>query len=180
MPEEFGNPWMTNLVQPSAPEAVAWWPPAPGWYVLVALIIVGLLWMGWRVLRRWRANAYRREAGRLIDRIADRGTLNELPEILKRTALSAYPRGEVASLSGDQWLVFLDGTLGSTGFTIGSGRLFADLAFTVDGGSGLTEDETQELLGLARRWVKGHTREKTPKIRLSTLPSSARGGVLSC
>lgn len=177
MPEEFGNPWMTNLVQPLPPEAVPWWPPAPGWYVLMVLIIVGLLWMGWRVVRRWRANAYRREAARLVDCVADRGTLDELPEIVKRAALLAFPRSEVASLSGDEWLGFLDGTLGSTGFTTGSGRLFADLAFSRDGGSGLTQEESQTLINLAKRWVNGHRREKVSVDRPSTLHSSARGGV---
>ncbi len=160
MPEEFGNPWMTNLVQVSAPEAVPWWPPAPGWFVLAGLVVAGLMWLGWRMLRRWRANAYRRQAVRLIDQIADRGALDELPEILKRTALSAYPRADVASLSGDVWLGFLDGTLGATDFTSGPGRPLADRAFAVDGISSLSEGDRRELLDLARRWIKGHRKER--------------------
>lgn len=156
MPEEFGNPWMTNLLQPSAPDVVPWWPPAPGWYVVSALIIVGLLWFGWRMFQRWLANAYRREALRLVGTIAETGAAAELPEILKRTVLSAFPRADVASLSGDAWLEFLDVTLGTTEFTSGPGRPLADLGFGPDGLSSLPEGEKQELLDLARRWIKGH------------------------
>jgi len=160
VPEEFGNPWMTNLVQPAAPEAVPWWPPAPGWYVLGAVILVGLAWLGWAVFRRWRANAYRREALQLVGTIVETGAAAELPEVLKRTALSAYPRADVASLSGDAWLGVLDGTLGTTDFTRGGGRPLADLGFWPDGLSSLSEGEKQELLGLARRWIKGHRMER--------------------
>jgi len=160
LPEDFGNPWMTNLVQPSAPDAVGLCPPAPGWYVVAVLVVIGLARIGWKGIRRWRANAYRREALRLIDRIGNNESLAELPEIMKRAALSAFPRSEVASLSGEAWLAFLDGTLPTTEFSDGPGRTLADLAFSVDGGEGLSEDERRELVGLAGRWVKKHKGER--------------------
>ncbi len=169
MPEEFGNPWMTNLVQPAAPEAVPWWPPAPGWYVLAALVFVGFVWLGWRAICRWQENAYRRVAERLIDQIADCGALDELPEVLKRTALSAYPRADVASLSGDSWLAFLDGTLGTTDFIRGAGRPLADLGFLHHGLSSLPEGEKRELLDLAMRWVKGHKINRMPNFEGGTV-----------
>jgi len=156
VPENFGNPWMTNLVQPSAPEAVGLWPPAPGWYAVAVLVVIALAWIGWKGIQRWRANAYRREALRLINRIGTKGSLVELPEIMKRTALSAFPRSEVASLSGEAWLAFLDDTLRTTEFSDGPGRRLADLAFSIDGGESLSEEERRELLGLARRWLAGH------------------------
>ncbi|MEN8165633.1 MAG: DUF4381 domain-containing protein [Acidobacteriota bacterium] len=158
MPEEFGNPWMTNLVQPSAPEAVPWWPPAPGWYVLAGLVLIALGWLVLKVFRRWRADAYRRAALRLVRVVEQSGSTAELPALLKRTALSTYPRSDVASLSGEAWLAFLDGTLGTTDFSSGPGRPLVDLAFAAGGGSSLSEGERKELVALAKRWIKGHRR----------------------
>ena len=90
-----------------------------GWCVLVLL----LLWLGWRFWKRWQANAYRREALRELGEIET--APERLPELLKRVALVAYPRAEVAELSGDAWLGFLDGTLGSTDFTSGCREVVA-------------------------------------------------------
>ena len=44
------------------PLPVGWWPPAPGWWLLAALVLVALLALAWFALRRYRANAYRRQA----------------------------------------------------------------------------------------------------------------------
>ncbi|MGJ4731239.1 DUF4381 family protein, partial [Luteimonas sp. SDU101] len=38
------------------PVAPAWWPPAPGWWIVfgvVLLVALALAWLRWR--RRWRA-----------------------------------------------------------------------------------------------------------------------------
>ena len=44
------------------PELVSWWPPAPGWWVLGALLLLGLAILTWFALRRYQRNAYRRQA----------------------------------------------------------------------------------------------------------------------
>lgn len=93
-----------NLRDIVTPEPVSWWPLAPGWWVV---ILVGCLlaaiaaWRGWR---RWRANAYRREALSKLERAE---SIAAVANLLKRTALGAYPRSSVASLSGDAWCRFL-------------------------------------------------------------------------
>lgn len=84
---------------------VPWWPPAPAWYVVLMLLLATLLGVLFYVWRRWKANAYRREALVLCQKIMDEAQPNQrsaqLAEILKRTALTTYPRAEVASLTGD-------------------------------------------------------------------------------
>jgi hypothetical protein len=95
-------------LSPAVPPPVSWWPPAPGWYVVGALAVALAVWSAWRGWERWRAAVYRRaalaELRRLERRAADgsqhAAALREVPALVKRTALAAYPLGTVASLSG--------------------------------------------------------------------------------
>ncbi|HEX4987063.1 MAG TPA: DUF4381 domain-containing protein, partial [Burkholderiales bacterium] len=61
-------------------------------------------WALWRWHRRREANRYRREALAELARLED---VAGIPPLLKRTALAAWPRKEVAALSGAQWVAFL-------------------------------------------------------------------------
>ena len=80
---------------------------------------------------RYRRNAYRREALRQLDAVDPGG----ISTVLKRTALAAWPREQVAALTGAAWLAFLDRTGRTTAFTDGAGRHIETLAFggAIDG-----------------------------------------------
>lgn len=170
LPEEFGNPWMSNLEEIELPERVPFTPEAIGWYLLAGLLVLLLLWVGWRFWKRWRANAYRREA--LTELRGIEPTPERLPELLKRVALVAYPRARVAELSGDAWLVFLDGTLGTTAFTSGIGRWLPELAYGPGAASRMGQKEKKDLLVLARRWIQKHH----PAERLAQRPVTPGAG----
>ncbi|ADJ27812.1 DUF4381 domain-containing protein [Nitrosococcus watsonii] len=86
------------------PPQVAWWPPAPGWYgvlAIVAGVVIALLIWQWL---RWRANAYRRTALRELDSAQ---TVAAISEILRRTALVIAPRSTLAPLTGSDWPTWL-------------------------------------------------------------------------
>ena len=155
LPEDFGNPWMSNLEEIELPESVPFTPETIGWYLLAGLLVVALLWLALRFWKRWRADAYRREALRELDEI-ETSAPERLPELLKRVALAAYPRTQVAELSGDAWLGFLDGTLGTTEFTLGAGSRLPDLAYDPGAASAMSTEETKSLFALARRWIQKH------------------------
>jgi hypothetical protein len=72
--------------------------------VLLVMIVVFIAAVGWRVYRAWKRNAYRR-AG--VDLLRDAGTAYDVSVILKRVALAAFPREDVAALWGDEWYAFL-------------------------------------------------------------------------
>ena len=66
-------------------------------------------------ISKWRWNAARRLRLRELGRIrreyedgADAQTGSELSELLRRTMLAYAPRGEVAGLTGESWLAWLD------------------------------------------------------------------------
>jgi len=147
--EDAGD--LSRLADIVVPPPVPWWPPAPGWWLLLAALIAGLLILLLAAIRHWRRNAYRRAALDEIDALppADAANVTALATILKRTALAAYPRAEVASLTGRAWLAFLDRTSGSEEFTR-NGDSLAQAAYGRPAG-----DDTP-LLAAARRWVKHH------------------------
>lgn len=97
------------------PEPVSWLPQTWGWVLVAAVIMGGAIIATLRWVRRYRADAYRREALAMLDPIrelleqpaARSEGVRQLGELLKRTALAAWPRGEVASLSNEDWVRFL-------------------------------------------------------------------------
>lgn len=101
------------------PPPISWWPPAPGWWLLAALLLVALATLAWYLLRRYRANAYRRQALAQLAQLEAqyRQRQDELQflaatnALLKSVALVAYPRREVAASSGADWLAFLNSEL---------------------------------------------------------------------
>ena len=100
---------LDNLRDIAQPEAVSMWPSAPGWWVVLACVTVMVAVVVYRQTKLWLVNRYRRDALRELQTAdGDRA----IAEILKRTALAAFPRSDVASLSGEAWCRWLSDTSG--------------------------------------------------------------------
>jgi hypothetical protein len=138
-------------------EAIGWWPPAPGWYVLFALVLILLCYRTVQSVVRFRGNAYRREAKTQLDVliVETRGVAlcSGLSELLKRTALSNYPRASVASLTGEEWLAFLDRTGGTTEFSRGAGRAVGGSQYA---GIALRNEDVDTVVQVVRAWIDRH------------------------
>lgn len=99
---------MDQLILPPDPAPIPLTPETAGWYVLGALLLCGLGWLLRRVVLRRRANAYRRAALAELARAGEDAAA--IATVLRRTALAAYPRGQVAGLTGADWVAFLTRT----------------------------------------------------------------------
>ncbi len=115
------------------PEPVSWWPPAPGWWLLLAAGIAALLF----ALHRHRRERGRRAALAAIDRIVadlEAGadaveSLRRMSTVLRRFAMSAADESDarvVSGLVGRGWLEYLDERGGGNAFREGPGRLLVD------------------------------------------------------
>lgn len=119
------------------PDAVDWWPPAPGWWLLFALALAGLAYLAYRQWLQWRRNAARRIALAELARLrrdyeqgADTLVLaKSLSELLRRGMLAYAERGEIAGLTGDRWLEWLDRGLDDKPFTEGAGKVLESLPY---------------------------------------------------
>jgi hypothetical protein len=139
------------------PAAIGWWPPAPGWWLLLALVaLLGLLAL-WLSLKRYRANAYRRQALSQLQRLyeayregADKSVfLAQTNALLKAVALQAYPRRAVAASSGEAWFRFLNSQLADTDQFPPE---FMLAAYRKD----CPEIDAERLNHVARCWIKCH------------------------
>ena len=83
-----------------APESIPWWPPAPGWFVVFAVLLCAAAFVTYRVWKRWRANAYRREA---LSELENTTGVFAISELLRRTALAVAPRAVIAAQAGSSW-----------------------------------------------------------------------------
>jgi len=159
LPEIFGNYTIRGINEVLAPDPISWFPAAPGWrYVSLALLLL-LGWRGWLYWRNWRRNRYRRAALAQLSRLRDAhgnssALLQALSTLLKATALQAYPRVEVAHLSGDVWLRWLNEHGNGASFSRSSATLLGESVYQAQ--SAAESTDLQRLLQEAGNWISSH------------------------
>lgn len=140
------------------PGQIPFWPPAPGWWILAALVL-GSVIGGWLLYRRHAemkrsaTRLARIELQQIISRYeSDRDALDllrQLSVLLRRLSISLFPRTEVASLTGQAWLEFLDRQSRLEQFSTGTGRLLAEAPYRRE----VSSAEAEQVLGFCRQWI---------------------------
>ncbi len=138
------------------PDPLSWWPPAPGWWLLLTLLVAIAL-LGGYLLHRYRRNALQRAAQQALHRIGEdyrqsgdaRVLAQQLSILLRRVSLSCYPRRQVAGLTGRSWLSLLDRCLPGEEFQQGAGRVLIDAPYSLD-----SRVDGPALLQLCERWLR--------------------------
>lgn len=163
---------LSDLADIHLPDAVNFWPPAPGWWVLAVLVVIALV-LAYRqqlarlFLRRrmdyalreldaaykaFQAETQRNEAGLRL--------LQTFNAVLKRVALVHYNDPELPRLNGRAWLRFLDARINSADFTVGAGQVLADGIYRP-----VFNADVEALHALCRRWVEHAYMQKAPAAR---------------
>ncbi len=101
---------LDNLHDIIVPEAVGFFPPAPGWVIVLLLLLALLLHFAIKAYKRYKKSLYGREA------LKESGTYRQqskenavaLLSLAKRVAIAAYGREEVAKLYDDTWWDFME------------------------------------------------------------------------
>lgn len=162
---------LQNLNDIVLPEAVGWWPLASGWYFLIGLLLLVLSWFTYRLIRRWINNRYRRTALQQLRLLSEsiRNTdkrdtsLRQIPVLLKRTALSVYPRSQLASLTGRSWHDFLNSKVSKPSFSESSADLLNKISYSVGDLSKVDTQAADDLLEACHHWLKHHRPANSPQ-----------------
>ena len=160
--DTFGNYLIHGIDEIIVPDAVSWWPSAPGWQVLGVIIILLAIAQATRWAKRWWRNRYRSEALRQLDQVQQQasGQLQDvvavLPYYIKVTALQAYPRADVASLSGPDWLAFLDANYSGPSFSGDRGKKLLSVSYLPREQWQLNDTESNALIKMSRQWIAKH------------------------
>jgi len=158
------------------PEAIGWWPLAPGWWMLFALVLIVIaalfFYLRWRDMQKnkpaifstqqvMQAALYEltaiEQAYAELDISSDqaaRRSVAAISQLLRRCAvelgrLKNEPNA-VAGLTGDAWLNWLDGHWDRDDFTQGPGRILIDAPYRNDFSH---TAELNELFTLSRTWL---------------------------
>ncbi|KTC91594.1 DUF4381 domain-containing protein [Fluoribacter dumoffii] len=138
------------------PAPIGWWPLAPGWYILMALILFIAIILAYGAYKRHRYALAKKQALLLLndyrknfDKEQNSSlTCARISELLRRVALAYYPRERVASLHGEDWLNFLNETGKGTDF-----KLVKDLLLDAPFKTESTMD-LKPLFQTAQLWIK--------------------------
>jgi Domain of unknown function (DUF4381) len=150
---------VAGLIDIPLPQEVSLWPETWASRIAVVVLLVTAVVAIWRFISYRRANRYRREALAELTRIASAPDTvpNELAAqlslLVRRTALAAFPRQQIAPLNGAAWLAFLDQSSGGTEFSREPGRWLASAPYAR---TGPNDSQRSELIELTRRWIRGH------------------------
>ena len=146
-------PSIEQLKEMGLPTPISYWPQTWGWLALLGLLALALVVLGIRAWLRWRRNAYRREAMARLNALQD---LRELPELLKRVALSMplapQEHQRVPTLSGADWQAFLL-RHAKVPLPEDFSRQLASLAY---GSVDVSVAQREQLLAQCKAWVEHH------------------------
>jgi hypothetical protein len=90
--------------------AISWWPPAIGWWIVAGLLLIGVIAALIYIYPRWRLRSYRQfflKQLQHIQQTKDDTQTQRLNFLMKKLALLAFPRTQVAGLTGKAWANFL-------------------------------------------------------------------------
>jgi hypothetical protein len=139
------------------PDAITWWPPAIGWWLLLVLIPI-VIYGIWRSYKRLTRNTAVKSAKRILNVIKDDSNSSDLQKLqqlstwLRRVTMSVAPKQHNAGLTGQAWLTYLDNGAEGTPFSDGIGQCLANAQFRQSAPADL---DINALVTLCETWLKG-------------------------
>ncbi len=179
MNEPVLNTQTLNLRDIHLPEPISWWPVAPGWWMLIAtiLLIIAVVFISRKIyISKQLKRDIKEELENIKQQFQQAQNKSQLAKslsiLLRRASISYYPKADIAGLTGEHWLSYLDDS---------NTRLSANNRFQSDIGKVLLsapylpehspsdnnrlDFDTQELIRLCESWLqsphkkflRGHT-----------------------
>jgi hypothetical protein len=144
------------------PDVIGWWPPALGWWLLVILIPLMILLLV-KLMSYIKRSTAIKSAKRILTEIKQDATKNELDKLrdisilLRRVAVSVAPRQNIAGLTGQAWLDFLDQGMKDKPFTQGIGQCLINTPY--QNKTSINVD-INRLIVVCQQWLKVQAKRK--------------------
>ena len=141
------------------PEAISYWPLAIGWWLLLASTISIISVMTYLFIIKRQKNKYRRLGLQLAKKIHKkfiehgnkRQFAHDSNRLLKKVALQAFPRQNIANLNGKEWLDFLYQSSGNKQFKTMGAAAFGSSRFKPH-----QDPDVTQINPLTISWIKKH------------------------
>lgn len=154
------------------PEPISWWPPAPGWWILLAamaLTIAGIFLFRFYLKKQALRKTVIAEFEAICTLYKENNNslqfIQSLSILLRRTCISFYPRSEVAGLTGEAWLQFLNDTMGESAreneFITEHGQLLATAPYLSENTD--LDIDADKLIQLCENWLRAQPNKKNGK-----------------
>ena len=154
LPDIFGNYVLGDFNEVVSPPNIDWLPQTAGWYVVAAVLIAWTSHKLWLRLQYWYRNRYRKEASNRLRQLGNSATAAaQINSLLKLTALAAFSRQQVASLSGHDWARFLNAQCEQPSFNQDQCQI---LALGIYQKQTLERATAEQLIAASLTWIEKH------------------------
>lgn len=144
---------IVDMLEPlRQPAPISWWPPAPGWWFVAAVLLALLLFGLYRLWQRYLRGAPLREARARVETLngedmAPGQLAAELGALQRRVAIAILGRKACAGLTGSAWAECLNGMSGD-------GQPYFDEQLVSLAHSGKADaSSSADLLATTERWL---------------------------
>ena len=162
MNESMPTPAALDIRDIHLPEPVSWWPVAPGWWLLIAtmLLLLVLIFIARKI---YRSRQLKRDIASELENIKQRYLLSNdksqlaksLSVLLRRASITFYPATDIAGLTGERWLAYLDETgkhsANAARFQSETGKVLLSAPYLPEDAS--LDFDAQALLLLCESWL---------------------------
>ncbi len=151
------------------PDSISWWPPAPGWWLLLVLTLL-LLGLGYLLYKRLRRpllhKSAREELAGITDRYQQHGDkqllLQDLSSLLRRIGISYLGREQAAGITGDSWYQQLNQLGARQDFSPALIELLSAAPYQPS--PRLSEQDIDALVLQIRRWLSSLPRRRLANV----------------
>lgn len=101
---------LDNLHDIIVPDAIGFFPPAPGWYIVGLLCLALFFHWGIQGYKQYQKTQYKRDALKELESYHQAGKeeVIALLSLAKRVGIAAFGRTNIAKLSDDSWWDFME------------------------------------------------------------------------
>ncbi len=151
-----------NLRDIHLPDPISWWSLAPGWWLLIITVfmITAIFFLSRKI---YRSRQLKRDIHAELDVIKQQFQKTEnrsqlaksLSILLRRASISFYPAKDIAGLTGESWLAYLDNTnanpIKDKKFQSETGQALLTAPYLPENAT--LDFDTQALINLCESWL---------------------------